>query len=651
MGKTIKKIFTEEELKQIPQMYKDGISIKRIARQMKCSDKRINEILLNNDINISNPNCCFLKHKPIGYWNNKEHCEEVAKTCRNRGEFSKKYVTAYQYSKQNGWIKDFDQYFSLEKQFYGYDEKIHYVYSYEILEKNAVYVGRTMDLKRRHASHKRGDNYCGKRHRVDTIWKFCNENGIDMPEPKILESGLTATESRRGEDKWVKKYQDDGWNVLNRAATGEGTGSLGSTSRKWTYDTCRDAAAHCISKIDFKKKFSTAYRVSVQSGWINDFFTSLTRESGYFDVLENCISESKKYKSLVELRKAYPFLYHKICDHKWNDDICKANGWLKLGEVKKDRIKDTASVSENKADNLSFIDIELKKMSAFEVKIFYHIRHFECKLLDGSIYGVRLNFLVNNSVIIGVDTLHSNLEFTCGTSHMVFLNELIKYNEMGYPMIHIFEPDVEYENILLDKIDTFIGNTYGWDIINAKECEIKEVRSSDANVFLNMYHIQGETKASVYLGAYKGKELVGIMCFKHVGVNDGEWELTRYTTEVGKLYHGIGGKLLRHFIDKYNPNEIISYGDRRYIRDINNTFYTKNGFIIDRVGRPEYKYVEIEAKVPRMYHKLYFNKKKLNKKYGFPMTMTETEMARELGYDRIWDCGLIKYVWKRESGE
>ena len=28
------------------------------------------------------------------------------------------------------------------------------------------------------------------------------------------------------------------------------------------------------------------------------------------------------------------------------------------------------------------------------------------------------------------------------------------------------------------------------------------------------------------------------------------------------------------------------------------------------------------------------------------MTMTETEMAKELGYDRIWDCGLIKYVYR-----
>lgn len=25
--------------------------------------------------------------------------------------------------------------------------------------------------------------------------------------------------------------------------------------------------------------------------------------------------------------------------------------------------------------------------------------------------------------------------------------------------------------------------------------------------------------------------------------------------------------------------------------------------------------------------------------------MTETEMAEQLGYSRIYDCGLIKYVW------
>ncbi len=29
--------------------------------------------------------------------------------------------------------------------------------------------------------------------------------------------------------------------------------------------------------------------------------------------------------------------------------------------------------------------------------------------------------------------------------------------------------------------------------------------------------------------------------------------------------------------------------------------------------------------------------------------MTELEMARTLGYGRIWDCGLFKYIWKKDT--
>ena len=28
--------------------------------------------------------------------------------------------------------------------------------------------------------------------------------------------------------------------------------------------------------------------------------------------------------------------------------------------------------------------------------------------------------------------------------------------------------------------------------------------------------------------------------------------------------------------------------------------------------------------------------------------MTEREMTEKLGYSRIYDCGLIKYVWKKD---
>ena len=44
------------------------------------------------------------------------------------------------------------------------------------------------------------------------------------------------------------------------------------------------------------------------------------------------------------------------------------------------------------------------------------------------------------------------------------------------------------------------------------------------------------------------------------------------------------------------------------------------------------------------YHKLSLNKKKLEKLYpGIDTDKTEWEIVQELGYDRIWDCGKIKW--------
>ena len=72
------------------------------------------------------------------------------------------------------------------------------------------------------------------------------------------------------------------------------------------------------------------------------------------------------------------------------------------------------------------------------------------------------------------------------------------------------------------------------------------------------------------------------------------------------------------------------------------------GFRLEKFLKPEYKYTKGQYK---RIHKFNFRKQRLHKKYGLPLTMTETEMAKELGYDRIWDCGLIKYVWKNKETE
>ena len=141
--------------------------------------------------------------------------------------------------------------------------------------------------------------------------------------------------------------------------------------------------------------------------------------------------------------------------------------------------------------------------------------------------------------------------------------------------------------------------------------------------------------------------LVGVMSFRIDNHDNNTWELTRYATLNG--YNVIGGdvQFFHHFIKICNPNEVKSFADRRWTLDCDNNLYTKLGFVLDTILEPDYKYYNSKIDKYKRIHKFNFRKQILHKKYGFSLTMTETEMAKELGYDRIWDCGLFKYIWRK----
>ena len=233
--------------------------------------------------------------------------------CRNRGEFYHKYSAAAKYSKKNGWIDDFDQFFSTEKLFYGYNDRIHLIYAYEVEKTHSVYVGRTTSIKRRDRDH---------RNTNDTLNRYCKANGVDIPQPKILEEKLNAAESQEREKYWVDWYHNNGWSIINVANASKGSSSLGSTMRKWDYDACKKAASECDNKRDFREKYPTAARVSIQNKWLDDFFDfNLKKDNGYWDNIENVKKELIKYKNFRELRQNYPFVYVAICKNKWNDEL------------------------------------------------------------------------------------------------------------------------------------------------------------------------------------------------------------------------------------------------------------------------------------------------------------------------------------------
>lgn len=264
--------------------------------------------------------------------------------------------------------------------------------------------------------------------------------------------------------------------------------------------------------------------------------------------------------------------------------------------------------------------------------------------------GREIDILIEDKKIgIEFDGLKWHTEWFGKKEHRYHLEKTLKCNEKGYGLIHIFEDEyVNHKDIVISKLSHILGfdNTPS---IMARKCVIKEIYKNQAENFLNENHIQGYFPSSIYLGAFYNDIIIAVMSFKNGNIKNKGWELTRFATNINYHCAGIGGKLFKYFIKNYNPYEVYSFADRRWTINIYNNFYTKIGFNIDSINPPDYKYYNEKIDKYKRIHKMTFSKANLIKKYGFPSTMTEKEMAKALGYDRIWDCGLIKYTWKKED--
>ena len=234
-----------------------------------------------------------------------------------------------------------------------------------------------------------------------------------------------------------------------------------------------------------------------------------------------------------------------------------------------------------------------------------------------------------------------------GKDKFYHLNKTIECNKNGVKLLQIFEDEyINHKEIILSKVSHILGIKRDLPKIMGRKCEIEIITKDIAQKFLNDFHIQGFTPSTVYLGAVCNKKLIAVMAFKEEIKGSNKWELTRFASDYNYICCGVGGKLFNWFIRNYNPMEVKSFADRRWTLDKDDNIYTKLGFELVSILEPDYKYYNSKIDKYKRVHKFNFRKQTLHKKYGLPLTMTESEMAQELGYSKIWDCGLLKFVWK-----
>jgi hypothetical protein len=81
--------------------------------------------------------------------------------------------------------------------------------------------------------------------------------------------------------------------------------------------------------------------------------------------------------------------------------------------------------------------------------------------------------------------------------------------------------------------------------------------------------------------------------------------------------------------------EIVSWSDNRWSEG---NVYDKMGFFLEEELPPDYSYVKGDNR---------YSKQSLKKTSAEKLTgKTESQLRREQGYDRIWDCGKKRWVYR-----
>lgn len=223
--------------------------------------------------------------------------------------------------------------------------------------------------------------------------------------------------------------------------------------------------------------------------------------------------------------------------------------------------------------------------------------------------------------------------------------KVIACAKQGIQLIHIFE--YEWNNTdTQEKLKQLIKSKLKSPdtILYARNTELKQVPDSEAEVFLNKYHLQGSAPATIKLGLYYDEELISILT---LGVprfnNNYAYEIVRYCTknEVGV----VGGieKLYKYFIDTYKPKSVITYSN---ISKFTGNVYNKIGFKpVQPKAITEPGYVWINEGNDTVLQRYQTQKHKLLKSGLGTEDQTENEIMRSNGFIKVHDCGNIKLEW------
>lgn len=225
----------------------------------------------------------------------------------------------------------------------------------------------------------------------------------------------------------------------------------------------------------------------------------------------------------------------------------------------------------------------------------------------------------------------------------------------GVQLIQIWEDEW---NRNPEQIKTMIAHKLGYSTqrkVFARKTKIMTVNKYIAETFLNDNHIQGYAAGTHCIALVEKNfdetqditvdDVLALVIVKE-GKRATKKTLTvvRYATSANV----VGGftKLVAYATKTYKPEYVIAFADRG-VSD--GALYKNNRFVYDKIFEPDYMYVVNKERKPKSDYRP--QRFKDDPYLDWEDGLTEMELAKLNGLERIWDSGKVRYLKKGYTGE
>ena len=292
--------------------------------------------------------------------------------------------------------------------------------------------------------------------------------------------------------------------------------------------------------------------------------------------------------------------------------------------------------------------VDLGNGSKFEDELLKSIK----EMTDKEVLRHNRNVINPYELDIYIPELNLAVEFNGDYWHSSDFKE-IKYHQnktlacadKGIRLISVFEYEWR-DDARRPKILSYLKSVIsGTDTIYARDTKVIELTSLMAYAFEDANHLQGRASSSINLGLTYKDEIIGVMTFGAPRFNnDCQYELLRLCFKSDIRVIGGAEKLFKYFIEKYNPDSIISYCD---LSKFTGRVYSKLGFEYEEVTKPNY--VWVDTCVNKYYTRYQTQKSNLIKNGLGSEDETEDQIMRNLQCVKVYDCGNLKFKWNNKK--